>query len=94
VPPLAVCISLINVQGMRLLQDFIPHGAIPEDLPCGDLDRSQFDFGQAMFEALPQDYNQAAKILRPILAHLANAAGLNSPPHFDAAGNYTLADGL
>jgi len=93
-PPLAVCISLINVQGTKLLQDFIPHGAIPEDLPCGDLDRNQYDFGQAMFETIPPDYNEAAKALRPILTHLANAAGLHSSPYFDAAGNYALINKL
>ena len=93
-PPFAVCISLINAQGTKLLQDFIPNGAIPEDLPCGDLDRNQYDFGQAIFEAIPRDYNEAAKTLRSILTHLANAAGLHSSPYFDAAGNYALADRL
>ena len=93
-PPLAVCISLINVQGMKLLQDFIPRGAVLEDLPCGDLDRKEFDFGQVIFEAIPRDYNEGAKVLRPILEHLANAAGLHSSPYFDASGNYELADRL
>jgi hypothetical protein len=93
-PPLAVCVSLINVEGMNLLQDFIPQGALLEDLPCGDLDRNRFDFGQAIFETHPANYNEAAKALRPILSHLANAAGLHSSPYFDAAGNYTLVDKL
>jgi hypothetical protein len=85
---------LINVQGMNLLQDFIPRGAIPEDLPSVELDRSEFDFGQVMFETIPRNYIEAAKALRPILTHLANAAGLHSSPYFDATGNYTLADRL
>jgi TIR domain-containing protein len=93
-PPLAVCLSLINVQGFTLLQDFIPYGAIPEDLPCGNLDRNQLDFGQVIFEGMPPNYNETAKALRPILAHLANAAGLHSSPYFDAVGNYTLVDKL
>jgi hypothetical protein len=93
-PPFAVCISLINVQGTKLLQDFIPYGAIPHDLPRGDLDRRHFDFGQATFETPPHDYNEAARALRPILMHLANAAGLHWPPYFDAAGNYALVDKL
>jgi hypothetical protein len=92
-PPLAVCLSLINVQGFKFLQDFI-HGAFPEDLPCGDLDRNHLDFGQAIFEGIPPNYNEAAKALRPILTHLANAAGVHSSPYFDAAGNYTLVDKL
>jgi hypothetical protein len=93
-PPFAVCISLINVQGTTLLQDFVPSGAIPQDLPSSDLDRNQYDFGHATFETLPHDYNEAGKCLRPILTHLANAAGLHSSPYFDATGNYTLADRL
>jgi len=92
--PVAVCISLIDVQGMKLLRDFIPHGALLEDLPCGDLDRNLFDFGHAIFERLPSGYNEGARTLRPILTHLANAAGLPSSPYIDAAGNYTLADKL
>jgi hypothetical protein len=93
-PPLAVCVSLINVQGTKLLQDFMPYGSIPEDLPCGNLDRNRLDFGQVIFEAIPPNYNEAAKPLRPILTHLANTAGLHSSPYFDAAGNYALVDKL
>ena len=43
-------LSLIDVQGTKLIRDFIPRGAIPEDLPCGDLDRDEYDFGQVIFE--------------------------------------------
>jgi len=93
-PPLAVCLTLINAQGLKLLQDFIPYGAIPEDLPCIDLDRNHLDFGQIIFEVIPPNYNEAAKALRPILTYLANAAGLHSSPYFDAVGNYMLVDKL
>jgi phage baseplate assembly protein W len=93
-PPSAVFISLINVQDTKLLRDFPPFGALWEDLPCSDLDRNQFDFGHAIFETLPSNYNEAGKALRPILNHLANAAGLPSSPYIDAAGNYTRADQL
>ncbi len=93
-PPFAVCISLVRVQGTKLLRDFIPHGALLEDLPCGDLSRDQLNFGCALFEKLPSDYNEAAKALRPVTTHLANAAGLPSSPYIDAAGNYTLASQL
>jgi hypothetical protein len=92
--PYAVCVSLINVRDMNLLQDFIPQGAILEDLQCGVLDRSEFEFGHAIVEAMPNGYNETAKALRPILAHLANAAGLHSSPYFDAAGDYELFDKL
>jgi hypothetical protein len=42
----------------------------------------------------PRDYNEAAKALRTILTHLANAAGLHSSPYFDTGGNYLLTDRL
>jgi hypothetical protein len=77
------------MQGMNLLQDFIG-SALPEDLPCGVLDRNHLEFGSALFETVPPDLNAGAKLLRPILSHLANAAGLNSSPYFDADENYTL----
>jgi len=88
-PPMAIAVSLVNIQGMRLLQDFIGT-ALPEDLPCGELNRPQLQFGQATFDIIPRDYNESAKLLKPILTHLANAAGLDSSPHFDSQGNYTL----
>ena len=72
---------------MKLLQDFVGT-ALPEDLPRGDLDRPVLHFGQTTIETIPRDYNESAKILKPILTHLANAAGLHSPPYFDANGNY------
>jgi hypothetical protein len=86
-PPITVDVSLINVEGMKLLQDFIGT-ALPEDLPRGDLDRHSFHFGQAIFETIPSDYNEGAKLLKPILTHMANTAGLHSSPYFDANGNY------
>ena len=86
-PPMTVDVSLINVEGMKLLQDFIGT-ALPEDLPCGHLDRAVLQFGQATFETVPGDYNECAKFLKPILTHMANAAGLPTSPYFDAQGNY------
>jgi hypothetical protein len=93
-PPMAVCVSLVNAQGMKLTQDFISAAFVPEDLPYGDLDRQHLNFGQAIFDAVPPDYNAAARLLWPVLAHLANAAGLDASPNFDAEGNYTLAEKL
>jgi hypothetical protein len=86
-PPMAIDVSLINVEGMKLLQDFIGT-SVRENLLSGDLDRSILSFGQATFETAPDDYNESAKFLKPILMHLANTAGLHSPPYFDANGNY------
>jgi hypothetical protein len=50
--PIWVGASLINMQGMNLLQDFIG-SALPEDLPCGVLDRNHLEFGSALFETVP-----------------------------------------
>jgi len=90
--PMAVLVSLLDVDSKKLLQDFIPNGARPEDLPCGVLSGSKpLQFGEAIFETAPTDFRECAKVLRrPILDHLANAAGLASSPYFDAAGNYAL----
>jgi len=93
-PPFSVCVSLVNVQSMKLLRDFAPRGALLVDLPCSNLDRNSYDFGHATFTTPPRNYKEAATNLRPILTHLANAAGLHSSPYFDAAGNYELADKL
>jgi hypothetical protein len=93
-PPMAICVSLVNVQGMKLTQDFISTAFVPEDLPCGDLDRQHLNFGQAIFDAVPSDYNAAARLLRPVLTHLANAAGLHGSPNFDPEGDYTPAGKL
>jgi TIR domain len=93
-PPLAVCVSLVNVKGMKLTQDLISTAFVPEDLPCSDLDQQHLNFGQAIFDAVPPDYNPAARYLRPVLTHLANAAGLHASPNFDAGGNYTPAGKL
>jgi len=85
-------VSLLDVDSKKLLQDFIPYGALPEDLPRGVLNGSKpLQFGEAIFETPPTDFRECAKVLRrPILNHLANAAGLASSPYFDAAGSYTL----
>jgi len=41
-----------------------------------------------VIESLPIETEACAKALKPILDHLANAAGLAASPLFDAAGNY------
>jgi hypothetical protein len=41
------------------VQDFIG-SALPEDLPCGVLDRNHLDFGWALFETVPSDPYEGA----------------------------------
>jgi hypothetical protein len=87
-PPYSVLVSLIGAQGWRLLHDYIG-SAFPEDRPGPRLIENQIHFGDVVFESLPADYNESARALKPILLHIANAAGLGSSPYFDANGNYT-----
>src|SRR5260370_39366204 len=87
-PPLAVFVCLIDVQGKTLLQGSFEVGTFPEDLPSAKLNRAQLPFGGCMFDSVPTDDRACAKVLKPILDHLANAAGLVASPLFDAAGNY------
>lgn len=88
-PPIMVLATLIDVKGKRLLQNFIGN-ALPEDIPFDVLSRASLQFGEAIFETVPVNYNESAKLLRPILIHLANAAGMSSSPYFDDDGNYTV----
>jgi hypothetical protein len=87
--PFAVSASLAGVKGMRLLQDFIGT-ALVEDLPYGLLTDDVLSFGEAIFEEVPKDDNDSAKMLHPILSHLANTAQLLTSPYFDIDGNYLL----
>jgi hypothetical protein len=89
-PPLAVFVCLIDVQGMTLLQGPFEVGAFPEDLPSATLNRARLPFGGCVFGSVPTDDPACAKALKPILDHLANAAGLAASPLFDAAGDYIL----
>jgi hypothetical protein len=88
-PPFAVSVSLTGVKNMRLLQDFIGT-ALAEDLPYGLLTENLLCFGEAVFDKAPNDDNDSAKMLHPILSHLANAAQLATSPYFDTDGNYLL----
>jgi hypothetical protein len=88
-PPMAVFASLLNVKGMRLLQDFNSRG-FPEDWPSVTLADDQLHFVETIFETIPTNDKECAKRLRVTLDHLSNAAGLSSSPYFDANGDYTL----
>jgi hypothetical protein len=92
-PPFAILVSLLGVQNMRLLQDFIGT-AIPEDLPFGLLTKNTYRFGEVIFDQVPHDESTSAKMLHDILSHLANTAHLSTSPYFDADGNYMLTPAL
>lgn len=88
-PPFAVLASLANMEGSHLLQDF-KGSAFAEDIPCGQLNRKLLSFGCCILESVPADDNETSRLLKQILTHLANAAGLAASPYLDVDGNYTL----
>ena len=91
-PPFFVSMSMIEVAGKTLLRDFVFAGAFAEDFMANVLRGSgPMQFGEAIIDVLPQDNRDVARLIkRPILDHLANAAGLVGAPYFDSDGNYTL----
>lgn len=92
-PPFAISASFAGVKNMRLLQDFIGT-ALAEDLSYGSLTDDVIHFDTAVFDEVPKDDTHSAKMLYPILSHLANTAQLATSPYFDAEGNYTLKPAL
>jgi hypothetical protein len=89
-PPIAILAGLTGVGGLRLLQDFLPQGALYVDMPSEKLANQPYHLVESIFEQIPADDKATARGLRGTLDHLANAAGLASSPYFDDAGNYTL----
>jgi hypothetical protein len=87
--PMVILVSLVGVKDMRLIQNFVER-AFPEDLPYGTLEEEHVQFSEAVFETVPAEINESAKMLSPLLTHIANAAGMPSSPYFDGMGNYLL----
>jgi|GEM_PF-4416714 len=78
-PPYYVYVTLAGLGGTRLLQQW-PDGALPEDMPFGELGSGLLNFDVAILEHLPKDRSDCFVMLRPLFIHLANAAGLSTPP--------------
>ncbi|HTD58185.1 MAG TPA: hypothetical protein VK672_04765, partial [Solirubrobacteraceae bacterium] len=87
-PPYAVLVSLLDVKDRELLHGAFPTNAFPEDLPSATLTRARYEFGECVLKSAPEGEQECATSLRPILDHLANAAGLATSPCFDADGTY------
>jgi len=90
-PPFAVLTSLVGVKGMKVLRDFVPAGALWEDMPSTTLIQDQYHFVETIVDSIPANDRETAMQLRGTLNHIANAAGLASSPSFDASGNYMRA---
>jgi hypothetical protein len=87
-PPFVLCVSLLDVEGRELLHGPMVNNAFPEDLPSATLTRDRLSFGECVFDSVPAHDAQSAILLRPILDHLANSAGLPSAVSFNAVGDY------
>jgi hypothetical protein len=77
-PPIIVLASLGNVKDMRLLQTFIEN-AILVDLPFRLLSE-QAELDPAILDTVPIELAECEQMLTPLITHLANTAGLSSPP--------------
>lgn len=85
VPPFAVLVSLIGMNGVPY--SFAEGNSIFED-EAGLLDRDQFHFSEVIVQDLPADPYEFAKLLRPLLDQTANAAGRAATPSFDHTGRF------
>jgi Putative DNA-binding domain len=85
-PPFAVMASVIGVKGRGMVVGFDPFGTMDGEVA----DRDQLHFSGVVIEDIPTGNPDCAKMLRPILDHLANVAGHASAPSFDQNGNYQL----
>lgn len=82
-PPLAVMASLIGVRGRLLASEFSVW-----DQEGQTADRDELHLTEVVLEEICNSNPDCAKVLRPTLNHLANAAGLIVSPFFDQDGNY------
>jgi hypothetical protein len=86
-PPFALFVSLIGVKGVPY--SFAQGNVLFED-DAGVIDRDQLHFSDVIIEVVPDDRNEYAKQLRPLLDQTANAAGRPTTPSFDEAGEFRL----
>jgi hypothetical protein len=85
-PPYAVLASLIGTRGAQL--NFVRGAPTWSDDLSDPLDRDQYHFDEVIFETIPADQEECARIIRPILDQAANIGGRATSPIFDAQGRY------
>ena len=80
-PPYALLVSLVGVAGAQFNfsrgQDF----QWSDDF-SDSLDRDQYHFDEVIFETIPADGPECAKIIRPMLDQMANVAGKATSAYF------------
>jgi hypothetical protein len=87
-PPFALLVSLIGVKGVQY-SFMVDSYSMFED-EAETLDRDQFHFSEVVIEDVPADPYAHARLLRPLLNQVANAAGRPFTPTFDQAGKFRL----
>ncbi|RXG90627.1 helix-turn-helix domain-containing protein [Bradyrhizobium zhanjiangense] len=87
-PPYVLLVSLIGVRGLPYSFAMGPNTLFEDE--AGTLDRDQFHFTELLIEDVPVDPYEYAKLLRPLLDQIANAAGRARTPSFDPAGRFTV----
>ena len=86
--PYVLLVSLVGVKGIPCSFAMAP-GALFED-EAGVLDRDQFHFSELVLDGVPLDPSEHAKLLRPLLDQIANAAGRARTPSFDNEGRFRV----
>jgi hypothetical protein len=84
VTPFAVLVSLIGVDRIAYSFDI---GGFEE---TGTFDRDQLHFSEVIVESVSDDPYEYARLLRPLLDDIANAAGRAASPNFNHTGRFTL----
>jgi len=86
--PFVVLVSLLGVKGVAYSFSMIPSSLMYDE--AGVLDRDQFHFPEIVIDDVPSNAYDYAKLLRPLLDQIANAAGRARTPSFDSDGNFKV----
>ena len=86
--PYLLLVSLVGVKGIPY-SFAMARGALFED-EAGVLDRDQFHFSELVLDDVPLDPYEYAKLIRPLLDQIANAAGRARTPSFDNEGRFRV----
>lgn len=86
--PYVLLVSMVGVKGVTY-SFAMADGVIFED-EAGVLDRDQFHFPALILDEAPRDPYEYAKLLRPLLDQIANAAGRARTPSFDQDGRFRV----
>ncbi len=86
-PPMAVLATVLRAANLSFVTGNA-HRAFPDTpVPAG---RDVLYLVEGLLETIPGNDAECGAALRPMLDHIANAAGKSGSPFFDADGNYIL----